>query len=137
MSKDFPLLLHIVPLDSGTESFTPLHFSICATKIISSHKLTYCRTNKSATKKSSRVICRAKVVKKDFARQILSMRRAIMCDAHPSLHKRFRDDKIVRRTKLRATKWSSSPKQCTANNFRRAGRLVDICGTKRPSSRNS
>ncbi|KAI5332125.1 hypothetical protein L3X38_022253 [Prunus dulcis] len=55
---------------------TLLHFTLCATKIISSRKIHCRRTNFNATKTSSRRIRRAKIVKKDFARPSFFIGRA-------------------------------------------------------------
>ncbi|KAI5324601.1 hypothetical protein L3X38_033674 [Prunus dulcis] len=55
------------------DSYTLLHFTLCATKRISSRKIHCSRTNFKATKTSSRRIRRAKIVKKDFARPSFSL----------------------------------------------------------------
>ncbi|CAL2271450.1 unnamed protein product [Prunus armeniaca] len=53
-----------------------LHFTLCATKRISSRKIHCSRTNFSATETSLRRIRRAKIVKKGFARRSFFIGRA-------------------------------------------------------------
>ncbi|CAL8164330.1 unnamed protein product [Prunus armeniaca] len=70
--KDLGGLKYFLRIKVAQSQQALLHFSLCATKRISSRKIHYSRTNFSATETSSRRFRRAKIVEKDFVRRNFS-----------------------------------------------------------------
>ena len=118
-----------------------LHFTLCATKIISSRKIHCSRTNFYATKTSSRRIRRVKIVKKDFARPSFFIGRAKWLCATKKYWSRkvtLRDEKIlVAQSNFARRKNIGPAKLCATKHIGRAKvwatkniRCAKFCATK-------